>query len=170
MINPCLTYLHPKKIIRKPHQSRSFWGNFVFVHPPASYSGTKFNQYGQLTNIAFAPSRTHHNKQQAAEATSTGYSFTITGLDENTTYGYTFSVLNEESTVIEEFVGEFTTQSNLSTAVDNIDASTCGTQKLLRNGQLLILRDGKTYTVLPSNFSNLRRKTPPAPKIFAALL
>ena len=120
----------------------------VITKNDVTFCTLKFNKYGQLTNIAFAPSRTHHNKQQAAEATSTGYSFTITGLDENTTYGYTFSVLNEESAVIEEFVGEFTTQSNASTAVDNVDASTCGTQKLLRNGQLLILRDGKTYTIM----------------------
>ena len=120
----------------------------VITKNDVTFCTLKFNKYGQLTNIAFAPSRTHHNKQQAAEATPTGYSFTITGLDENTTYGYAFSVLNEESTVIEEFVGEFTTQSNASTAVDNVDASTCGTQKLLRNGQLLILRDGKTYTIM----------------------
>ena len=120
----------------------------VITKNDVTFCTLKFNKYGQLTNIAFAPSRTHHNKQQAAEATSTGYSFTITGLDENTTYGYTFSVLNEESAVIEEFVGEFTTQSNASTAVDNVDASTCGTQKLLRDGQLLILRDGKTYTIM----------------------
>ena len=120
----------------------------VITKNDVTFCTLKFNKYGQLTNIAFAPSRTHHNKQQAAEATPTGYSFTITGLDENTTYGYAFSVLNEESAVIEEFVGEFTTQSNASTAVDNVDASNHSTQKLLRNGQLLILRDGKTYTIM----------------------
>ena len=120
----------------------------VITKNDVTFCTLKFNKYGQLTNIAFAPSRTHHNKQQAAEATSTGYSFTITGLDENTTYGYAFSVLNEESAVIEEFVGEFTTQSNASTAVDNVDASNHSTQKLLRDGQLLILRDGKTYTIM----------------------
>ena len=120
----------------------------VITKNDVTFCTLKFNKYGQLTNIAFAPSRTHHNKQQAAEATSTGYSFTITGLDENTTYGYAFSVLNEESAVIEEFVGEFTTQSNVSSAVDNVDASNHSTQKLLRNGQLIIVRDGVEYTVM----------------------
>ena len=33
-------------------------------------------------------------------------------------------------------------------AVDNILSSSINTQKILRNGQLLILRDGKTYTVM----------------------
>ena len=120
----------------------------VITKNDITFCTLKFNKYGQLTNIAFAPSRTHHNKQQAAEATSTGYSFTITGLDENTTYGYAFSVLNEESAVIEEFVGEFTTQSNVSTAVDNVDASNHSIQKLLRDGQLIIIRDGVEYNVM----------------------
>ena len=120
----------------------------VITKNDITFCTLKFNKYGQLTNIAFAPSRTHHNKQQAAEATSTGYSFTITGLDENTTYGYAFSVLNEESAVIEEFVGEFTTQSNVSTAVDNVDASNHSTQKLLRDGNLVIIRDGVEYNVM----------------------
>ena len=120
----------------------------VITKNDVTFCTLKFNKYGQLTNIAFAPSRTHHNKQQAAEATSTGYSFTITGLDENTTYGYAFSVLNEESAVIEEFVGEFTTQSNVSTSVDNVDASNHSTQKLLRDGHLVILRDGVEYNVM----------------------
>jgi hypothetical protein len=120
----------------------------VITKNDVTFCTLKFNKYGQLTNIAFAPSRTHHNKQQAAEATSTGYSFTITGLDENTTYGYAFSVLNEESAVIEEFVGEFTTQSNVSTAVDNVDTSFRSTQKLLRDGNLVIIRDGVEYNVM----------------------
>ena len=120
----------------------------VITKNDVTFCTLKFNKYGQLTNIAFAPSRTHQNKQQTAEATSTGYSFTITGLDENTTYGYAFSVLNEESAVIEEFVGEFTTQSNVSSAVDNVDASNHSTQKLLRNGQLIIVRDGVEYNAM----------------------
>jgi hypothetical protein len=120
----------------------------VITKNDVTFCTLKFNEYGQLTNIAFAPSRTHHNKQQAAEATSTGYSFTITGLDENTTYGYAFSVLNEESAVIEEFVGEFTTQNNVSSSVDNVDASNHSTQKLLRDGKLVIIRDGVEYTVI----------------------
>ena len=108
----------------------------------------RFNKYGQLTNIAFAPSRTHNNKQQAAEATSTGYSFTITGLDAGTRYDYQFSVLNDSNESVDEYFGEFTTQGNAQTATDNIPSSTVNTCKLLRNGQLIILRDGVEYNTL----------------------
>ena len=37
---------------------------------------------------------------------------------------------------------------NAPSAVDNIPSSTANTRKILRNGQLLILRDGKTYDVI----------------------
>ena len=35
-----------------------------------------------------------------------------------------------------------------STAVDNIPSSATNTQKLLRDGQVYILKDGKTYTIM----------------------
>ena len=37
---------------------------------------------------------------------------------------------------------------NAPTAIDNIPSSTANTHKLLRNGQLLIIRDGKTYNTM----------------------
>ena len=37
---------------------------------------------------------------------------------------------------------------NAPTAIDNIPSSTANTHKLLRNGQLLIIRDGKTYNAM----------------------
>jgi hypothetical protein len=39
-------------------------------------------------------------------------------------------------------------KSNAPSAVDNISSPNADTNKLLRNGQLLILRDGKTYNVM----------------------
>ena len=39
-------------------------------------------------------------------------------------------------------------KSNAPSAVDNISSPNADTNKLLRNGQLLILRDGKTYTIM----------------------
>jgi phosphodiesterase/alkaline phosphatase D-like protein len=99
-----------------------------------------------LTNISFAPSRTHNNQQQAAESTETGYSFTITGLDAGTKYDYQFSVLNDSNESIDEYFGEFTTHS--TTAVEQISSAEANCQKLLRDGQLIILRDGKTYNTM----------------------
>ena len=39
-------------------------------------------------------------------------------------------------------------KNSVSTSVDNVDTSTCGVEKLLRDGQLVILRDGKEYNVM----------------------
>ena len=39
-------------------------------------------------------------------------------------------------------------KNNAPTAVDNISSPDADTHKLLSNGQLLILRDGKTYNVM----------------------
>ena len=122
--------------------------SLVITKNGITFCTLRFNKYGQLTNIAFAPSRTHNNKQQAAEATSTGYSFTITGLDAGTRYDYQFSVLNDSNESVDEYFGEFTTQGNAQTATDNIPSSTVNTCKLLRNGQLIILRDGVEYNTL----------------------
>ena len=46
--------------------------------------------------------------------------------------------------------GEFDIQaeSKAPSEVDNIQSSTTNTQKLLRDGQLLILKDGKTYNAM----------------------
>ena len=122
--------------------------SLVITKNGITFSTLRFNKYGQLTNIAFAPSRTHNNKQQAAEATSTGYSFTITGLDAGTRYDYQFSVLNDSNESVDEYFGEFTTQGNAQTATDNIPSSIVNTCKLLRNGQLIILRDGVEYNAI----------------------
>ena len=43
-------------------------------------------------------------------------------------------------------------KSNAPSAVDNISSPNADTNKLLRDGQLLILRDGKTYTITGQRF------------------
>ena len=102
-----------------------------------------FNSNGQLVSIAFAPGRQGHHPAQYAEAVANGYRFTVTGLDEGTKYGYNLDVKDDSNKTIKSYNGEFTTES--ATAVDNINSSSSDTQKLIRDGQLLIIRDGKTY-------------------------
>lgn len=106
-----------------------------------------FNAEGQLLNIAFAPSRDGNNRPaQYAEQAGNGYRFTVTGLEAGTDYTYDITVKDASNQTINSHTGEFSTQS--TTAVDNIPSPTTTCQKLLRDGQLLILRDGKTYTVI----------------------
>jgi hypothetical protein len=119
--------------------------SLVITKQGETYCTLTFNKYGQLINIALAPARARA-KQDAAEYAETGYSFTITGLDAATTYDYTFSVLNNAHETIDMHSGKFTTQS--TTALDNTHSQSPITncQKLIRDGQLLIIRDGVEYS------------------------
>ena len=108
-----------------------------------------FNADGLLLNIAFAPARNgnHHAAQYAAQ-TAKGLRFTVTGLEEATTYAYNITAKDASDKTIKSHSGEFTTQSNTPANVDNLNHSVESAQKLFRDGQLLILRDGKTYSVM----------------------
>lgn len=108
-----------------------------------------FNADGQLLNIAFAPSRDSSRPAQHtqyAEQTTDGYRFTVTGLEAATHYTYDITVKDIANNTIKTHSGEFTTKS--MTAVENISTNDANIQKFLRDGQLLILRDGKTYNVM----------------------
>ena len=108
-----------------------------------------FNADGLLLNIAFAPARNgnHHAAQYAAQ-TAKGLRFTVTGLEEATTYAYNITAKDASDKTIKSHSGEFTTQSNTPTSVENTEVNSSNVQKLFRDGQLLILRDGKTYSVM----------------------
>ena len=105
-------------------------GNIVFT--------LTFDAEGHLISLAFgAPAR--DNASQAA-----GFSFTVTGLTSGTTYSYTLQAKDSNGAVLQTETGSFTTLGG-----DAVDYVTAGKQstKLLRDGQLFILRDGRTYTV-----------------------
>ena len=121
--------------------------SLVITRNGDTYCTLTFNKYGQLINIALAPARARA-KQAAADYTEKGYSFTITGLDAATTYDYTFSVLNDAHETLDIQYGTFTTQSNTTTSVSDIHSPMANSQKIMRNGQLIILRDGVEYDVM----------------------
>ena len=105
-----------------------------------------FNSEGQLLNIAFAPGRDGNHPAQYAEQANNGYRFTVTGLEEATDYTYTITTKDASNKTISEHSGEFTTQS--TTALDNTHSQSANCQKLIRDGQLLILRDGVEYNAM----------------------
>jgi hypothetical protein len=105
-----------------------------------------FNSNGQLVSIAFAPGRRGNHPVRYAEATANGYQFTVTGLDESTEYGYNLDVKDDSSKTIKSYSGEFTTQS--TTAVDNITTNNANIQKIIRDGQFIIVRDGVEYNAV----------------------
>ena len=112
-----------------------------------------FNQDGQLLNIAFAPGRNGQNRALYAAQTANGLRFTVTGLEEKTKYGYDVSAQDEEDNTLSSYTGEFTTNGDTTiggttSAVEDILQNTINCQKIFRNGQLLILKDGKTYNAM----------------------
>ena len=105
-----------------------------------------FNADGQLLNIAFAPARDGNNHgAQYAEQAVNGYRFTVTGLDEGICYTYNIDVKDATNKTIKSYSGEFTTET--LTAVENTYSQlpVGNSHKTIHNGQLLIVRDGKTY-------------------------
>ena len=108
-----------------------------------------FNQEGQLLNIAFAPSRDGNNSPaQYAEQAVNGYRFTVTGLSEATQYAYNITTKDAANKTIATYSGEFTTMGGTTTAVEDILQNTTNCQKILRDGQLIIVRDGVEYNAM----------------------
>ena len=105
-----------------------------------------FNADGQLLNIAFAPGRDGNHPAQYAEQAGKGYRFTVTNLESGTKYGYNIEVKDASNKTINSHSGEFTTQS--TTAVDNITTNNANIQKIIRDGQFIIVRDGVEYTIM----------------------
>jgi len=110
-----------------------------------------FNAQGQLTNIAFAPGRGANNAA-AATAVAGGYKFTITSLDSGTNYTYTIDTKNAVGTTIANYTGKFTTTStptdirNVSENVnENVDVN--ANRKVMKDGQVVIIKDGRSYNV-----------------------
>lgn len=106
----------------------------------------RFNAQGQLLTIAYAPGREGNHPAQYAEQTAKGFRFTVTGLEQGTHYTYNITVQDTNDHTILSHTGEFTTES--MTAVDDITTNDKNTQKLLRDNQVLIIRDSKTYNVM----------------------
>lgn len=102
-----------------------------------------FNAQGQLTSIAFgAPSR--NNVPQQTE--TAGFAFTVTGLNSGTNYDLVMTSKNSNGGTIQTKIVSFTTTGNAQ-SVENILGGNAQSTKILRNGQIYILRGEKTYTL-----------------------
>ena len=104
-----------------------------------------FNANGQLTSIAFnAPSR----NGAPAQTQNAGFSFTITGLDSGTGYELTLTAKdNSDNAIQTETISFVTTGGNISTDMDHVQGDEIQSTKVIKDGQVLILRNGKNYTM-----------------------
>ena len=111
-----------------------------------------FNANGQLIGIAFAPSRDGQAHAPAALMTANGLQFTVTGLDSGTQYGYSVTAKDANDQTVATYSGSFTTTSEgIATGIDNTPFPSGEgrgeARKLLRDGQIFILRGEKVYTL-----------------------
>ena len=105
-----------------------------------------FNSNGQLTGIAFAPSRDGQAHAPAALMTANGLQFTVTGLNSSTQYGYNLTAKDANDQTVATYSGEFTTTSEgIATGVDNVPSDQVQSTKFLRDGKMYIIRGEKVY-------------------------
>ena len=101
-----------------------------------------FNANGQLTQIAFsAPSRDGAPQQKQGS----GFSFTVTGLEQGTSYDLTITAKDENGTTLDEKKQSFHT--DWATAIDEAANNEGVSRKILRDGQVLIQLGNKLFTL-----------------------
>ena len=110
-----------------------------------------FNANGQLTGIAFAPSRDGQAHAPQAIMIANGMQFTVTGLDSGTHYALTLQAKDSQETVLASYSSEFTTTGqNAPKGLDEISSSLQGGDRgrlIYHDGQIFILRGEKVYTL-----------------------
>ena len=106
-----------------------------------------FNANGQLTGIAFAPSRNGQHNAPAAAQTANGFAFTVTGLDEGSNYTYNLLIQDRSGNTLKSYSGEFRTQStNDRTVTVEYDAA----QGQVTGAGTYLVGDTVTLTAIPN--------------------
>ena len=86
-----------------------------------------------------------NDRRQILNSNITGIKFTLIGLREETIYNYTLNVIDNLGEVINSYSGSFETGGSIE-GYDLIQ-SDAAPHKLFRDGQILILRGDRTYTL-----------------------
>ncbi len=107
-----------------------------------------FNTTGQLQSISLAPIGSQV-RLSAADNLGNGFAFEATGLTQNTRYNYTLTTADIVEAAIETHEGYFYTTSDIvpTDTGETVEENTSTPQKVLIDGQIYILRNGKTYTL-----------------------
>ena len=105
-----------------------------------------FNAQGQLVTISYAAPSRNGKARHAQEAvlTTTGWQYTINGLDANTEYTYIVIAKKSDNSVVYEKSVPFKTKDS-ATGIENVQSDNVQGTKVLRDGQMYILRGEKIY-------------------------
>ncbi|MBQ7381759.1 MAG: leucine-rich repeat domain-containing protein [Paludibacteraceae bacterium] len=111
------------------------------------YELTIIDNYGNIIGVFVFNEQNRENSIVAYRnaVMQNGYIFSVGGLISNTTYAYILTARDCEENILKNETGDFTTLGSLE-RIDDIDVKT-KTHKLIRDGQVFILRGDKTYTV-----------------------
>ena len=106
-----------------------------------------FNANGQLISINFAaPARDGKGRNiPAAEQSANGWTYVVTGLEGNASYTYSVTVKDINGNVLLKQSVDFSTGEEQG--IEDVQSDQVQNTKILRDGQILILRGDKTYTV-----------------------
>ena len=104
-----------------------------------------FDSYGHLTD--YKHSIPNRNRTSATKLESHGWQYTIEDLTPNTYYTYKIEAFTYNNSIIASYEGEFTTYPDATVDINNIQEDKKNSDKLLRDGQIFILRGDKTYTL-----------------------
>ena len=102
-----------------------------------------FDGEGRLLSLTFHAPAKDNAPSQTQQA---GFVFTVTGLDSGATYTYTLTAKDAHGNAVHTESGQFTTEDEPQ-GVENVPTNQLPSTKVLRNGQVLILRGDKIYTM-----------------------
>ena len=105
-----------------------------------------FNAHGQLISINFAaPARDGKGRNvPLAEQSANGWTYVVTGLEGNTSYTYSVTAKDVNGNVLLKQSVDFST--GVAQGIEDVLSDQVQCTKVMRNGQVFILRGDKTYT------------------------
>ena len=106
-----------------------------------------FNANGQLISINFAaPARDGKGRNiPAAEQSAKGWTYIVTGLEGNASYTYSVTAKDVNGNVLLKQSVDFSTGDEQG--IEDVQGDNVQCTKVIREGQILILRGDKTYTL-----------------------
>lgn len=113
----------------------------------AEFRWSSIKNAGKYSLLLFDDIWLEH-KVDEATLPSSKTSYISEGLFANTTYYFAVRAYNEQEQMIAEEIGSFTTLKEEMGMQEAEAGSEAGVQKVLRDGQVLIIRNGKAYTMM----------------------